>query len=400
MLKNITELNVKTDIIETATQKLNTAVKQLDQEMKALEGLSDNITKVNVRTDTLNTVEDSIQELKQTVQGIFQTKTTLNASTSLLPDSSTVFNKLGAVETAIQKLNTTVEQLSQEVTTLDRFTHSISGNLTTSVDDLRGIQITNLTAGSQEHVLNNKPTSKSLREPKLPILPVYLTLSSFNEYRDNGSVWHSPSFYTSEGHKLILTVDLNGEDTVGHKHTELSLKSLSEESEQHTEWQYEANFTIELSYNITVLGGNFIFTNTKNQTVLVSCTRSSHIEYIQDSIRQLQLTVSAASVPQDSWWTEIVGWIMIMVCKLIPFVVPHFIIAMIVKSIVKELLFKRQKISDIGLVLFFCLPPIAADIMIYYSYVLIGYIVLVVYTIMELTMLCIGKPNEQNTRIQ
>ena len=318
--------------------------------------------------DKHDTLEDAIQERKQKADFNPKTKTTDTA----------MVNKLDAVETVIQKLNTSVEQLSEEVTVIDRFTHTVSGNiinLTTRVQKLENIQITSrkLAADSQEQeVSKDKSIPMPPQVPSYLTLPVHLTLASFSEYRRNGSVWHSLPFYTNEGHKLILTVDLNGEDETGHKYTELSLKLLNKEN-NNDYLSYKANFTVELSYNTTVLGQDLIFP--KTETVVLSCLKPSHMEYIRDRsnliIDQLQLTVSPASVPGNNEWK------IVMILKPLLFAAPNLFVVWMVVNLIKD-----PPPSDVIKTAFAIISiPIGADLLIYYSYIWIGYLVLLVYTL-------------------
>ena len=217
-----------------------------------------------------------------------------------------------------------------------------------------------------------------------PTLPVHLTLASFSEYRVNGMVWYSPPFYTSEGHKLILTVDLNGEDETGHKYTELSLKLLSK-GDSIDNLPYEANFTVEFSYNTTVLGQDLIFP--KTETVVLSCLKPSHMEYIRDRsnviIDQLQLTVSAAL---DNGKT---GWIT-TIYKLPLFLVSN---AFMVAGL-SVFLQSKHPVDCNGLfaatILIF--PPMAADLMILNNgYAHIGYIVFLGHIVVWLVASILGN---------
>ena len=325
------------------------------------------------------------QKLDQKVRLLNKTTAALEKSTRLMSDNIIELNaKTDTIETATWKLNTTVKQLGREMKVLEQFTHSISGSTKTI--------FRKTTTRQEQEISENKPRSMPPQELPYLTLPVHLTLTSFGKYRDNGSVWHSLPFFTREGHKLILTVDLNGEDTMGHKYTELNIKLLSKEKFV-DDLPHEANFTVELSYNTTVLGQDLIFP--KTETVLVSCLRPSHMEYIRDRsnlvVDRLQLTVSAALVPHNNGWS---GWITI-ICKLFIFLVANFYMAVLTIYI---LFWENKSLFTISVAIVCISPPMVANFMIYMDYVSIGYLVLFVYTVLICILGKLGnRPNQPRT---
>ena len=323
-----------------------------------------------------------VQKLDQKLRLLNKTTAALEKSTRLMSDNIIELNaKTDAIETATWKLNTTVKQLDQEMKVLEQFTHSISGSTKTTFQKT--------TTRQEQERSKNKPRSMPPQESPYLTLPVHLTLTNFGEYRDNGSVWHSLPFFTREGHKLILTVDLNGEDTMGHKYTELNIKLLSKEKYV-DDLPHDANFTVELSYNTTVLGQDLIFLQT--ETVVVSCLRPSYTKYIRDRsnlvVDRLQLTVSAALVPHDNGWS---GWIT-TICKLLIFLVANYFMAV---TTMRSIFWGKFPVFiRIFFVIFFFSPPMVANFMIYMDYASIGYLVLFVYTVFVCILGSLG--NSQN----
>ena len=81
----------------------------------------------------------------------------------------------------------------------------------------------------------------------IPLCPVKLTMTNFEQHRKDCDRWYSPPFYTSpNGYKLSLAVFAGGNGDGLNTHVSLYLNLMKGEYDEQLNWPFRGNFTVHL----------------------------------------------------------------------------------------------------------------------------------------------------------